>query len=242
MRKVMIEICSVALKDCIRAEACGADRIELCASMAAGGLTPSMGLFQLIKEHIKIPVMIMIRPRGAGFCYDNWEYEVMKKDTQLFLDQGADGCVFGILHKDKTVDKERTKELVTRIHQSGKEAVFHRAFDECPNKEQAIRSLIDCGVDRILTAGGQGNAMDHLKELYQWQKEYGSRIQFQTCGTIRSDNIKSVVDGTEIYQVHSACRVFKQDPSDEVCAELGYHNAYDKVCAEECSKLVKQVY
>lgn len=238
MKEKIIEICCVNYEDCIHADANGADRIELCASMAAGGLTPSLGLFQMVKEHVRIPVMVMIRPRGDGFCYQEPEYEIMKKDVEIFLSNGADGCVFGILNPDKTVDTKRTKELAAVIHKYGKEAVFHRAFDECPDKETAIQELISCGIDRILTAGGQGNAEEHLEELNHWQKTYGGNIQLQVCGSIRSHNAVSIAERTNIEQLHSACRMFCQDVSDEPAEELGYHNAYDCVDAAECRRLV----
>lgn len=238
MKEKIIEICCVNYEDCIHAEMCGADRIELCASMAAGGLTPSLGVFQMVKEHVHIPVMVMIRPRGAGFCYHDYEFEIMKRDTEIFLSNGAEGCVFGILNADKTVDRTRTEELAAIIHKYGKEAVFHRAFDECPNKEQAIQELIACGIDRILTAGGQGNADEHLDDLKRWQDTYGEQIQLQVCGSIRSHNAMSIMKQIGFDQVHSACRSFHQDASDEPAQNLGYHNAYDCVDETECRRFV----
>ena len=238
MKEKTIEICCVNYEDCIHADACGADRIELCASMAAGGLTPSLGLFQMVKEHVHIPVMVMIRPRGDGFCYQRDEYEIMKRDAEIFLSNGADGCVFGILNPDKTVDAARTKEFAAMIHKYGKEAVFHRAFDECPNKEKAIRELIACGIDRILTAGGKGNADEHLDDLKKWQKTYGDQIQLQVCGSIRSHNALSILKQIGFDQVHSACRTFVQDASDEPAQDLSYQNAYDCVDEAECQRLV----
>lgn len=236
--KTTIEICCVSLKDCIHAQEQGADRIELCASMVAGGLTPSLGMFKLAKANVDIPIMIMIRPRGVGFCYNEMDYNVMKEDIKIFLENGADGIVFGILNKDKTIDQVRTKEIVDLVHSYQREVVFHRAIDECVNMEQAIEQLIECGIDRILTAGGQGNALDHLEELKAWQIKYTPRVQIQTCGSIREDNAVEVLQATGIEQVHSACRTFAQDESDVKAEELGYHNAYDKVCATKCKNLV----
>lgn len=236
--KMVVEICCVSLQDCIHAQHAGAHRIELCASMAAGGLTPSLGLFQLVKEACEIPIMVMLRPRGAGFCYNEVEFEVMKKDASIFLENKADGIVFGILDENRNVDQVRTKEIVELMHSYGKEAVFHRAFDECEDKEKAIKDLIACGVDRILTAGGQGNALEHLEELKNWQETYHEKIEFQACGNIREDNVVAVVKTTGIQQIHSACRVLVQDKSDEVASEITYQNGYDKVCATKCKNLV----
>lgn len=239
--RTTIEICCVGLKDCIHAQNKGADRIELCASMAAEGLTPSFGLFQLVKEKCTIPVMVMLRPRGAGFCYNDIDYEVMLKDAKIFLEAGADGLVFGIVNEQKEVDTKRVSELCELIHSYGKEAVFHRAFDSCPNKEKAIEELIACGVDRILTSGGPGNAMEYLDVLKAWELKYGKQIQFQACGSIREENAQDVIKATNIHQIHSACRTFVQDPSDAKAENLDYSNAYDKVCATKCENLVKVI-
>ncbi|MEG0959367.1 MAG: copper homeostasis protein CutC [Erysipelotrichaceae bacterium] len=238
--KTTIEICCVGLRDCQHADEQGADRIELCSSMAAGGLTPSLGLFILAKKQCNIPIMVMIRPRGAGFCYSDSEFEVMKEDIKIFLDHQADGIVFGMLDEHKLVDVKRVKELVKLIHSYHRVAVFHRAFDECPSNS-TIELLIDCGIDRILTAGGQGVALDHLEKLKMWQEVYGDRIQIQACGNIREDNIQTVIAATNINQIHSACRVFVQDVSDVKCEQLDYSNAYDKVCRDKCAALVAKV-
>ena len=48
---------------------------------------------------MKIPVFVMIRPRGGDFLYNNEEFEVMKKEIEVFQSHGVDGFVFGILTK-----------------------------------------------------------------------------------------------------------------------------------------------
>ena len=38
----------------------------------------------------------MVRPRGAGLCYTDNEYEAMLIDLKLLLENCADGIVFGL--------------------------------------------------------------------------------------------------------------------------------------------------
>lgn len=237
--KKTLEICCVSLKDCIHAQENGADRIELCASMAAGGLTPSFGMFQLVKKHCHIPIMIMIRPRGAGFCYNEEDFMVMKEDANYFLEHGADGIVFGCLNEYRHIDIEKTNELITIAHKFHKEAVFHRAIDQCIDIVSEANVLTELGIDRILTAGGSKNAQDHVMVLKKLQEMYGKITQIQMCGSIREDNVSQLIQKTSIVNVHSACRMFKQDASDAKDIVLSYHNAYDLVCKEQVKAMAQ---
>ena len=40
------------------------------------------------------------------------------------------------------LDKKRTKEMIELIHEYGREAVFHRAFDCIDNQDSAAESLL----------------------------------------------------------------------------------------------------
>lgn len=237
--KNILEICAVSLKDCIEAERNGADRIELCASMAAGGLTPSFGMFSLVRKHLHIPIAVMIRVRGAGFCYGEEDYEVMKQDARMFLEHGANAIVFGFLTPERHVDVEKTKEFCELAHKYHAEAVFHRAIDQCEDLLKEADVLQKTGVDRILTAGGPGNAAAYMEVLIQLQKRFGEHMQIQICGNIRSDNAAESIEKTGAWNVHSACRIFLQDPSDPKADTLDYTNAYDAVSQEEVKRMAE---
>lgn len=237
--RTILEVCCVSLQDCLDAERSGAKRIELCASMAAGGLTPSFGLFQLVKERCKLPVMVMVRPRGAGFCYADEDFEVIKRDAALFLENGADGIVFGILDKDRHIAVEKTKELCNLAHAYEKDAVFHRAIDQCTDIVKEIETLCRLEFDRVLTAGGAGNAEEQSDVLKLLQQRYKHRVQIQMCGNIRDHNVAELVRKTGICNIHTACRIFHQDISDPRASRLFYDNAYDAVNAVQISAMVQ---
>ena len=55
------------------------------------------GMLQIIKNHVNIPVFVMIRPRSGDFLYSKDEINVMKQDIIHLKNAGADGFVFGIL-------------------------------------------------------------------------------------------------------------------------------------------------
>lgn len=74
------------------------------------------GLLQVVKQYVKIPVYVMIRPRGGDFLYSDQEVEVMRKDIELMKSYGADGLVLGALTEDGRVDAELCMELLGSVH------------------------------------------------------------------------------------------------------------------------------
>ena len=147
----LLEIACFNAESALIAESSGAHRIELCKEQALGGTTPLISTFQSIKEAVKIPVNVMIRPRGMDFIYDDDEFLQMKKDIESFA--GADGFVFGIL-RDGKVDEERCRVLVEKSE--GRPCTFHRAFDEIPESQMMaeLEVLVRCGFKSVLTSGG----------------------------------------------------------------------------------------
>ena len=137
MMKPMLEICCGSFSDVKTAYENGADRVELNSALYMGGLTPTLANLIYAKENCNIPVVAMVRPRGGGFCYSDEEYETMLMDAKILLEHGADGIAFGFLTEEKMLDKKRTKEMIELIHECGREAVFHRAFDCIDNQDSA---------------------------------------------------------------------------------------------------------
>lgn len=79
--------------------------------------SPCTGLLQVVKQYVKIPVYVMIRPRGGDFLYSDQEVEVMKKDIELMKSHGADGLVLGALNEDGHVDTELCMEFLGNVCQ-----------------------------------------------------------------------------------------------------------------------------
>ncbi|XP_027716669.1 copper homeostasis protein cutC homolog isoform X2 [Vombatus ursinus] len=109
----LMEVCVDSVESAINAERGGAGRIELCSGLLEGGTTPSMGILQVIKQCVQIPVFVMIRPRGGDFLYSDREVEVMKADIRLAKLYGADGLVLGALTEDGHVDAELCMTLLS---------------------------------------------------------------------------------------------------------------------------------
>ncbi|WP_435654122.1 copper homeostasis protein CutC [Cellulophaga baltica] len=160
---MLVEVCANSLESAINAEKAGADRIELCVELGVGGLTPSGGLLKAVRENIKIPVHVLIRPRSGDFVYSDLEFEVMLKDVENCIEMGVDGIVSGVLLPDFSIDIERTQQLIAAS--KGVHFTFHRAFDWVEDPYEALFQLEQIGVNCILSSGQQKKASEGISLL-----------------------------------------------------------------------------
>ncbi|XP_061018351.1 copper homeostasis protein cutC homolog isoform X2 [Dama dama] len=156
----LMEVCVDSVESAVNAERGGAGRIELCSGLLEGGTTPSMGVLQVVKQYVQIPVFVMIRPRGGDFLYSDREVEVMKADIRLAKLYGADGLVFGALTEDGHIDKELCMSLVALCRPLP--VTFHRAFDMVHDPVAALETLLTLGFERVLTSGCDSSALEGL--------------------------------------------------------------------------------
>jgi len=208
---ILLEIVASTVDDCIAGETGGADRIELCAAVATGGLTPSLGILIEAKKRLRIPVLAMIRPRAGGFCYSEADCAAMQCDAALLLEHGADGIVFGSLRPDGSVDTTRCS---TMLHIAGRrQTVFHRAFDVVPDPVRSLEELIDLGVSRVLTSGQQKTALAGSDLIRQLITQAGGRAEILPGGGVRAHNVQQLVEATRCTQVHMTALAAQIDPS-----------------------------
>ena len=244
MKRDLFEVCAGSVQDCINAQLGGADRVELNSALHLGGLTPSLAMLKLVKEKTSLKVVCMDRPRAAGFCYDDVEIETMFEDARILLENGADGISFGFLNSDATINETETKKMVELIHQYQKEAVFHRAFDCVDDPMHAIKQLIDCGVDRILTSGLQPTAMQGASVLEKLQSEFGDQIELLAGSGINANNIRTLKEQTGLHQFHGSCKEWCKDPTTTVGnVSYAYHEGddYDCVSLEKVKRIVQEL-
>lgn len=208
----IVEVCCGSYYDAQQAFQGGASRIELNSALALGGLTPATATLRLVKERMpSLNVAVMVRPRGAGFCYTGEEFLEMEAACKDLLEHGADGIVFGCLKADASLDQEKNKRMISLIKDYGKEAVFHRAFDCVENPHQAIEQLIEAGADRVLTSGLKRTAMEGAGLIKDLQERYGSRIEILAGSGVNADNVCDLIRQTKITQVHSSCKGWMED-------------------------------
>lgn len=195
-----IEICVDSVESCINAEKGGADRLELCGNMFEGGTTPSYGVLQLAREMVSKPIYAMVRPRGGDFCYNDIEFEIMKREIKLMKELKIDGIVFGILTKEGKVDKERCSKLLDLWGTN--KATFHRAIDVSSNLNEACEDIISLGFERILTSGGEANVMSGIIKLKELIEKYNDKIIIMPGSGINERNIEYINDTIKANEYH----------------------------------------
>ena len=200
---ILFEVCCGSTADALAAYHGGADRVELNSDMFHGGLTPTLGSLRTVKKHAPdLKVMCMVRPREGGFYYGRMEFETMLEDASLFLENGADGIVFGFLHEDGTVDKERVQAMLEVI--GDHESVFHRAIDVTPDWKAAMDALIELGVTRILTSGQKPTVPEGIFTIKEMMEYAAGRIQVLPGAGITPENAQWVRQMTGTTMMHAA--------------------------------------
>lgn len=185
-----LEIACFNLESALIAQKAGADRVELCADMSVGGITPTIEIIQQARENLSIDLYVMIRPRGGDFVYNMNEIMFMYLTILEFKDVGVKGFVFGVLTNGKKIDIAVNKSLVELAKPFP--CTFHRAFDEVLDYKQALEDVISCGFSTILTSGTFPNVMEGKEVLKQLVIQANNRIEIMPGGGLRSTNISEL--------------------------------------------------
>ena len=187
---IKTELCAYSVEACRVAARLGVNRVELCASPAEGGVTPSMATIEQVAAIEGLDLSVMIRPRGGDFLYSDEEFSTMLRDIEHARKAGATGVVFGILTADGKVDVERTRQLVEAS--KGMETTFHRAVDMTEDYEVAVEAVIEAGCDRILTSGGYDKAIDGIDNVRRAVEIARGRIEIMAGSGVVAANAEAL--------------------------------------------------
>ena len=154
MAKVL-EICVDSLASARAAIAGGADRLELCSALLAGGLTPYEILLRQIREESDIPIRCLMRHRAGDFLYPQEERELLRRQILQLKTAGADGFVIGCLTPEGDLDMDAMKPLVEACGDKG--ITLHRCIDVSRDPVQTYLDAKALGIDTVLTSGAASN-------------------------------------------------------------------------------------
>ena len=197
---VLVEACVDSVTSAVAAERGGAGRLELCASLADGGTTPSAGMLSAVKAATRLPVVVLVRARGGAFVHTDVELGVMRLDIEAARMLGADGVAIGALTSDGRIDAQQVHALVAAAGHLP--VTFHRAFDAARDRERALETLIQLGVKRVLTSGGAGTALDGAAAIAALVKRAAGQIEIMAGGGVREEHVQELVHRTGVREVH----------------------------------------
>ena len=199
---MIYEICVDSVAGVRAAKDAGAHRVELCADLMEGGVTPSLGMIRQARKVAGIDVNVIIRPRGGDFLFNDDEFASMRADIETAKSEGANGVVIGLLTAAGEIDRDRTRELVALARPLS--VTFHRAFDVAADPFAALEALIDLGVDRLLTSGQEPSVLEGLPLVVELVKRAGDRIVIMPGGGITARNVERIVVAARPREMHFA--------------------------------------
>ena len=210
------ELCAASLEAIRIARELNFDRIELCQNLEQGGITPYYGMIEYAIAY-GIETHVLIRPRPGGFNYSEDEVEVMLREIINCNNMGAKGIVIGALTEGGDIDKMVLAEMMQKS--KGMEVTFHRAFDDSIQWEKSMDTLIEFGVNRILSSGMARNVDIGLPILEKMIEYSNGRIQIMAGGGVSAANIGRIKNELVPDAIHFSGTVKYQQDEESLFSE-----------------------
>lgn len=215
MSRPLLEIAANSLASALAAQQGGADRVELCVSLTEGGVTPSYGLLAAVRDQLRIPLYVLVRPRAGDFVYSEADIAIMLRDVELCRRLGCDGVVIGALTVDAEVDLPSCRALMAAT--TGLGVTFHRAIDATRDPLRALDQVIGLGCERVLTSGAAATALRGAEVVRQMQARASGRIRVMAGAGLGRDNLVEVIAATGVSEFHASARGWRH-------SSMAWHN------------------
>lgn len=205
MGDYLLECCVDSVESARAAAEGGADRLELCAALVIGGISPGIALFEQVRKYCGLPVRVLLRPRFGDFLYTEHEFEILRREAGMFREAGADGIVIGCLTEDGELHMEQMRELVREAKEM--KITLHRAFDMCADPVRTYGQAAELGIDTVLTSGQQNSCLEGmtlLAKLCELQKSGGPKIM--AGAGVTPDVIREFLIKTDITCYHMSAK------------------------------------
>ena len=203
VHSVQLEVCADNICGVQAAVRGGAARVELCAGLEVGGLTPSLGAVRAACQ-LEIPVHVLIRCRAGDFEYRPEEVACMAADMQAFSAEGVSGFVIGALEKNKRLNRD----VLIRLRDASNDLplTLHRAFDLTQDKFEALEFAIELGCKRVLTSGGASDALSGIGCIERLIEHSADRIVVMPGGGVTPAILPLILQQVSVSDVHASCQ------------------------------------
>ena len=162
----------------------------------------------MARERVRIPLYVLIRPRGGDFLFDALERDTMLRDIELCVRLGCDGVVIGALTRDGDVDVALCGELIAAAKPLG--VTFHRAIDVARDPQAALDAAITLGCERVLTSGAQASAIEGVDAIASLMQRAGERIGVMAGAGVTVGNVRELVQRTGVREVHASAKALRE--------------------------------
>ncbi|MFN0057690.1 MAG: copper homeostasis protein CutC [Planctomycetota bacterium] len=236
--QTLIEVCVDSVTGALAAERGGADRLELCAELDTGGLTPSLGLIREVRARTRLPLVVLLRPHAGDFQYEADDLAVVRRDIEVAKSEGADGIVFGALDANGAVERATVAEMIALA--APLPVTFHRAFDLTRDPRASLADCVQLGVARVLTSGQARTAAHGAALLRELVTLARGRIEVIAGGGLSAENIAELIRTTRVPTVHFSARVPVASAAREQPGRvaLGAHEFTRRDPSESCVRRI----
>lgn len=200
---MLAEICCDGLEAAMAAVGAGAKRIELCAELSCGGITPPHEVLDNAVT-LGVPVNVLIRPREGNFVYSDSEIHHILFNVAYCGNVGVNGVVIGALTDDGKIDLPLCKDIIDMARSYGLSITFHRAIDCAADIMEALDDVLSLGVDRILTSGGAASAPEGRETIRKMVERAGNKVIIMAGAGVTPENAKELIEYTGVKEIHGS--------------------------------------
>ncbi len=198
--KILLEVAVFTPESALIAAKAGADRIELCSGYPEGGLSPAASTIKQVRKSVDCYLHVMVRPRIGDFLYTEYEKQIILDEIKYCKSINIDGVVVGALTTTGDIDENFISAIKETAYPMS--VTFHRAFDISRDLFFSMDKLISCGIDRILTSGGENSAFDGRKTIAKLIKRAAGKIIVLPGGGITAKNVTELLATTKASEIH----------------------------------------
>ena len=195
---MILEACVGNVDDAIRAQANGADQLELCDRLDLDGTSPPRELVAAVCSAISIPIKVILNPVPFEYSYSNQQLDEIRAYMASLENLNLAGFVFGALDSDKMPDLAAVEKIARA---TSLPITFHKAIDDTADIMAALGQLAESKlVQFVLTSGGQPTARQGQERLVEMRALLAQRkistgeqpIRLIAAGNITSKNLSKL--------------------------------------------------
>lgn len=207
-----LEICVDGIAGLTTCLFAGVDRVELCAALELGGLSPGIGLLHAAAraDRGRTAVHVMIRPRAGDFCWSAAELDLICDEIRTVRDLRLEGVVIGAAQSDGGLDQTALARMCDAAR--GLSITLHRVVDLLADPVQAVDIAVELGANHILTSGGAATASEGAATLARMVQAARGRVQIMAGSGVSAATIPALAQAG-ITDFHASCsRAGQIDP------------------------------